>query len=66
MQTPLLLLFDVQYLKYERIPIKDLDDDIVPMLVRDGPGLSEELSIRRKESRAAFKLYARSSPRSHP
>ena len=54
-----LLLFDVQYLKYERIPIKDLDDDIVPMLVESKiapQALQEELSIRRKESRAAFKL----------
>ena len=54
-----LLLFDVQYLKYERISIKDLDDEIVPMLVESKiapQALQEELSIRREESFEAFKV----------
>lgn len=54
-----LLLFDVQYLKYEKIPIDNLDDEIVPLLVESQiapQALQEELSIRRGESREAFKL----------
>ncbi|MFA7370808.1 MAG: galactokinase family protein, partial [Sphaerochaetaceae bacterium] len=53
-----LLLYDIQYLKYEKIKIDDLDDSVVLLIVESKiapQALQEELSIRREESKAAFK-----------
>ena len=55
-----LLLYDVHHLSSERIPLPKHDDELLMMIVESkiSPhALREELTIRRKESKAAFEKF---------